>query len=443
MKDRPTRILIAECIPSLNKGELAILTGMLETFDALGKREVSIFSISPKLDKQRYPEQMRIVDLRTDLYIDGSILEKSDFAMIVFGLLVMLQHVFFSMLYTLIRDRAVRIMKKEIWKVYCRSDVIVMCHDQMSYIFGSWFLCFSPLYITLLAKTLDKPVVIYANGSDDPERAVLKIGLWKILAGYILSNVDLITVREAFTYNQLKDVLWNNVNVFLTADPAILLRSVDHDRIRQIVAREKIPRTGELLIGVTLSHKILLSICQGIKSRRERYKTAVEKMARLLDHFIDNLDSTVVFLPHCIEPYRERDDRDTASDIYDAMNNKDRIVLITREYSPEELKGLVGIFNLLIGGRVHSVISALSMGVPSITLTQSTDRRAYGIIGKMFDQENWIQDVEGLSLEGLIVRVSSLLSIRDVVSRNLVTQTKLVRKRALLNGKLLKALLDS
>ena len=443
LNDCPTRILIAEWVPSLNKGELAILIGMLKTFEVLGEVEVSIFSFYPQLDKQRYPKNVKIIDLGSDLYLKSSLLEKSSLVMILVGLFSMLQHIFFSMLYAVIGNNAVKIMNKMMWREYCRSDVIVICHDQVSCVFGPRFLPFSPLYITMLAKTLGKPVVIYANGFPRPKRAVGKIGLWKILARYVLSKVDLITVRDDESYKHLKDILRNKARIYLTADTAILLSPVNYDKVRRIILEENIDKSDGLLIGMTLTRELLLGAYQELRNPEERYKKAIALMARLVDHLTNNLHAAVVFLPHCIELYKQRDDRDVAREIYNKTANKDKVVVLTKEYSPEELKGLIGIFDLFIGGRVHSVVSALSMGVPSITLTRSSDRRAYGIIGKMLKQEEWIYNIEGLNPDKLLSKIITLLSLRDEISRNLVLQTKVAKEKALLNGKLLKALLDS
>lgn len=444
MKACPTRILIADWVPSLNKGELAILIGMLKTFEVLGEVEVSIFSVYPQLDKQRYPKNVKIIDLESDLYLKSSLLEKSSLVIILGGLFVMLQHIFFSMLYAAIGDNVVKIMNKMIWREYCRSDVIVICHDQVSCVFGPRFLPFSPLYITMLAKTLGKPVVIYANGFPRFKRVVGKIGLWKTLARFVLNNVDLITVREEESYKYLRNISSNKTRIYLTADPAILC-PVNHERVRSIILEENIDRSDGLLIGMTLTHRILLNAYQEIRNPDERYEKATTQMARLVDHLIKNLHATVVFLPHCIEPYRKGDDRDVAREIYNKTVNKYKVVVLTKEYSPDELKALMGVFDLFIGGRVHSVVSALSMGVPSITLTigGSSDRRAYGIIGKTLKQEKWIYNIEGLDLDKLLSMIITLLSLHDEVSKDTVLQTRIVKKKALLNGKLLKALLDS
>jgi len=290
---------------------------------------------------------------------------------------------------------------------------------------------------------LGKPVVIYANGFTKFEHAITKIGLWNILARYVLSNADLITVREEESYRNLKDISVNNTRIYLTADPAFLLSPVSYNKVKSILLAENINKSNSLLIGMTQTREILLSVRQG--NPREIYKKGVEQMARLVDHLIAKLDATIVFLPHCIEPYRQGngDDRTVAKEVYDLITNKHKVVIITKEYSAEELKGLIGIFDLFIGGRVHSVINALSMGVPSITLTRSNDERVRGIIGKTLKQEEWICNIEGLNSEILLSKIMALLPLREEIRKNLAVRMCITKEKALLNGKLLKALLDS
>ena len=443
LNKQPTRILIAEYVPSFNKGELAILIGMMETFKVMGEVEVGIFSLYPQFDGERYPHNVKIIDVGSDLHVGSSLPEKSSLFITVSSLFTMLQHIFFSTLYAVIGNRTLTIMNKMIWKEYYRSDVIIICHDNVNCIFGEHFFLFSPIYITLLAKTLGKPIVIYAKGFSAFERAITKIRLWKILAKYVLNNVDLITIRDEISYKYVNNLLGNRAHIYLTADPSFLLSPVDYDRVRHIALEEKINENDGLLIGMTLTREILLSAYPELRNPEVRYKKALIQIARFIDYLINNFNATIVFLPHCIEPYGQRDDRDVAGEIYNLTVNKHKVVMLTKEYSPEELKGLMGIFDLLIGGRVHSIINALSMGVPSIALTRLSDRRAYGIMGKMMKQEEYIYNIEGLDLDNLLLKVTTLLSLRNEVSRNLAIQTRIAKAKALLNGKLLKALLDS
>lgn len=439
MKQRPMRLFLADPFPSLNKGEMAILFGMLKTFETLGEVDVSILSLYPSVDRKRYPKKLKIIDVTTDLYIDGLLRVMSYArARILTSLLGMLQHIFFGTLYAILGEKATKIMNKRIWMEYCKSDVIIICHDQANCVFGVKFLFLSPVYLTLLAKTLGKPIVIYANGTTINAKYMI---LWKIFARYVLNTVDLITTREEETFKLLRNTAGNKAQIYLTGDPAILLSPTSHSEVRRIMLEEGIHKDNELLIGLTLTREVL-NAYNPWKSKGN-YKKAIAAIAKLLDLLTKCFNARIVFLPHGIEPYKNRDDRDVAKDVFHSMQNKHKVVLITREYSPQELKGLMGIFDLFIGTRVHSVIGSISMGIPSITLVKSEDKRAYGLIGKMLKQKEWMYNIEDFKQKELLSKIVSLLSRRAEVRKNLIHQTRVVEKKALLNGELLKVLLNS
>ncbi len=431
------RVLIAEWVPSLNKGELAILIGMLKTFEALGKVEVSIFSFYPSLDKERYPKNVKIIDVGSDLYLGNSLPERSRLFRVGASLFAVFQHFFFILLCKILGKGVSRVTNKAIWREYCESDVIIICHDQVSCVSG-FILIFSPIYITLLAKALHKPIVIYANGTHNFGRKI-----WKILATYVLNNVDLITVRDEESFSYLKEIVWHKERIHLTGDPAILLPSANPEKVKNIIHEENIDKNDGLLVGAAISREVLSNAFQKHTNPATRYKKAITEIARVFDRLVENFQATIVFIPHCIEPYQHRDDRVVAKEIYDIMKNKHKARIIVKEYSPEELKGLMAEFDLFISSRVHSVIGALSMGTPSCTLTRSSDKRAYGLIGKMLKQEEWIYNVENLNTDRLFARVTDLLSASDKIRKNLPSIINIVKEKALLNGKLLKALLDS
>ena len=439
------KILIAEWIPSLNKGELAILIGMLKTFEILGKVEVSVFSFYPLLDKERYPSNVKIIDVGGDLYLGDSLPEKSRLVRIRANLFAIFQHLFFIMLYKVLGKNALRIMNKPVWREYCRSNVIIICHDQVSCVDG-FILLFSPIYTTLLANALHKPIAIYANGTYVAHKSQRKI--WaprpgEVLARYVLNNVDLVTVRDKESYSYLKGISRNKAHIYLTADPAILLPPVDPERVKSITLEENIHKNDGLVVGAAMTREVLSTAFQGHANLATRYKKAIAEMARFFDRLVENFQATIVFIPHCIEPYQHRDDRVLAKEIYNIMKNKHKARVLIREYSPEELKGLVGQFDVFISARVHSVIGALSMDVPSCTLTRSSDRRAYGLIGRMLNQERWIYNVENLSADTLFRRISDLLSASDKIRKDLPSIISSAKAKALLNGRLLKASLDS
>jgi len=433
---RSLKVLIAEYVPSLNKGELAILLGILENFKILDINTITfVFSFFPSIDEKRYPDNVKLINLTDELKIRNPFMTKSPISRLKIYLLAALQHLFFALGYTILRGRIQKIINKDIWKNYLEADLIVICHDQVNCVYG-FGLIFSPIYITFLAKILKKPIMIYASGIHPFKRT-----FEKILASYVLNNVDLITVRDEESYLFLQKIVWDKNKLFFTYDPAILMRPVCDNKIDEILSAEGINKSNDsLLIGVDLSFEVLAKAFSGKISAVESFKKAAERIAKTLDKLIENFNAFIIFLPHCIEPYYLRDDRLIAKIIYNKIKIKDRVKIITKEYSAEELKGIISRLDLLITSRVHASISALSAGIPACVITHPSDRRAYGLL-KVLAQDKWIFDVRNISTEHLFNHLKELILKSNEIRNNLQKSIFYAKRRAILNGILIKILL--
>ena len=62
-KEMTYKIFIAENVPSLNKGEMTILEGMLESFKTLGRVQVTMLSDLPQIDQSRYGTKIKIIEV--------------------------------------------------------------------------------------------------------------------------------------------------------------------------------------------------------------------------------------------------------------------------------------------------------------------------------------------------------------------------------------------
>jgi polysaccharide pyruvyl transferase WcaK-like protein len=443
----PIKILVAEFFPSLNKGELAILGGLIKSLELIGRVETAVFSFDFQIDKLRYPNNVKLIDMGDNLYSRNFLEKTSKTYHFGFSFFAAFQHFLFILFHSILGKNALRIMDKPLWKIYSEYDAFIICTDEVDCVNGSK-LQLSPLYISLLAKALKKPIIFYANGTT-PATSELWIWrfhtrkLWRILAKYILSMVDLITVREEGTFQYFTEITNGKVPIYLTADLAFLLSPVSKKKVEKIMLDERIAASEAPLIGVAMSRHILTKAYVSRGKPETKYSKAIKEIAQSLDKIVEEFHSTIVFIPHGIEPYDSRDDRIVARDIYDLMLNKHNVQLINKEYSAEELKGLIGRLDVLLSCRCHAAISALSMDIPTIVLTHSLDRRVYNIIGKMAKQEKWIYNVENLSAAELFTLVSNLIMASNEIRKVLPSIMDSIKERALLNGKLLKALLES
>jgi polysaccharide pyruvyl transferase WcaK-like protein len=435
------KIFIAENVPSLNKGEMTILEGMLESFKILGKVEVTMLSDLPDIDQLRYGTKVKIIDAKKALCLSGELVGHHQVVKIFVSFLFLFQHLLFLLLYKISGSKALKLMKSEIWREYVESDVIIVGHNGT---FGEgWGLLRTPIYfyyfyMPFFAKMIGKPILLYGGSIRRFRRLrwVLEKG-----AKFALNKIDLITLREDVSYRNLRDIGVKNDRVFVIPDLAFLLRPVPSDQAKEIMVREGIEETNRPLIGMTVTREIASMAFPDLNSPESSYHKHIEMLAQVIDNLTSRLDATVVFIPHCIGFAKELDDRIVAGDIFQMCKNKDMVKVITNEYGAAELKGLIGQFDLLIGERTHSVVNAMSMCVPSIIISYSTDQRL-GII-KMLDQDNVICYVENLNAETLLSRISDIWSERDKIKKDLKSQTEIIRERAMLSGKLLKELLES
>jgi len=442
-----TTILIADYIASLNKGELELLIGVLKTFDFLGHTNVDIFSFYPDLEAKRYPECIRQIDVCKDLHVERYVRKGSPNSILLASLLSGFQHILFVGLYKLFKRNALSVMKKPIWHAYCFANVFITCLDEADCVNGS-LLKLNPVYISLLAKTLSKTIVVYANSNTKTTNTIWlwrfnSRKFWEILARYFLNNVDLITLRDQQTLDYYESLVKNTKKLYLTGDPGVLMDPADPQIVRGIMEREKIEKSDGLLVGAEMTQRLLLHSSPEIPRVRERYEKAISEIAKVLDKLIIEYKATIVFIPHCIEYYRDNDDRDVANDIFKKMKNKSNVKVITNEYTAEELKGLLGQFDVLISDRIHALISALSMNVPCCTLAYRSDKRPFNMIGKDFEQEKWIYEVDALNADELYKFLTEILIASEEIRKSLPSLTQHAKERALLNGQLLKTLLKS
>ena len=435
---RSLKIFIAEYVPTLNKGELAILLGILQTFKILGvKTEVYIFSFFPSIDEKRYPYEVIPINVLKELKISNPLLAKRRLIRFKIFLLSAVQHTLFMVGYALLGRRVLKIWNKSLWQIYLNTDVFIIGHDQVDIVYG-FGLMFLPIYISVLGRMLKKLIMIYANGINTPSN-VFK----KILTTFVTSLVHVITVRDPESYAVYRRLVGNEGKLFLTYDPAVLAPLANDWKIDEIISVEGLPYSKQhdsFIIGVDLSFEVLAKAYEGKFPLKESFWKAVEEVAKALDKFIEEFNAYVVFIPHCIEPYDLRDDRLVAKAIYSLMSRKDRAKVIIREYSTEELKGLISRFNLLVTSRVHAAVGAISVHVPVCVLAYPSDRRAYGLLSPV-SQEKFIFDVRDLSSEKLYSHLKELVRESDNIKDDLRILSSNLHRKALVNGILLKMLL--
>jgi len=416
------KILLLNHWCCLNKGSASILISVFKILEkAFPNVEFTVLSSYPKIDSARCNALVleRCVNPSSNKL-------RTIISMIRCGLWALLFRTFKINSNTLIE-----VGKRKTLKAYTEADIVLSIGADVlaeTYGFGPFV---GELYEILLAILLKKPVIIYAQTIGP----LSKIGA--LLLRFVLNNINLITVRGKIS----RDFLWtigvNKPPIYLTPDPAFILQPASHERVQEIMLRENIARYTGPLIGITVSHTIYRRL-SNFRSMKEKFDNYVKLMSQIVDYLTEKLNANVVFLPYFVGLGIEReDDISIATRIYRRVKNKNKVYLMVNEYTPEELKAVVGRLDLLIGTRMHSIIHATSMFVPTIGIDPTYKvREVMGMLG----QDKHVCNIGSLDLDELISKIDEVYSVKDEISRELAPKIKIAQNSVLLTSKLIKDL---
>ena len=271
----------------------------------------------------------------------------------------------------------------------------------------------------LYAVLLGKPVVLYGESLGYFSNLI-----FNAFAKFVLNRTSLILLREELSEVYLDKEGITKPKIYVTAEPAFLLSAIPEERVRSILSDESIDESKRPLVGVNPSGKIMLE------------EKASDAMAKVIDDLVEDLSGAIIMIPHV---YTEGvDDRVVIDRIFRKIRNKSNVITINKEYTAQELKGIIGQCDLFIGARMHATIASTSMLVPTVGIAYS--HKMHGIIGKMLRQEKYILDVKDLNYEGLKSKIYDAWENREGIRAELARRIPQVKEEALLSGKLVKEL---
>ena len=432
-------IFIMDSIHSFNRGEAAILYGMLEAFKFLGKTDLTILSNFPDDDQKFYGKGVTVLpnwfNFRGEYVLSNK--AQSRFKRLLSGVSFYARLVLYPVLFKIIGNFFLSIIKSKHWKTFLEADLLISGHD-------NFFSNGVPTYfmvMTFVARYILKtPIIIYGASISPSAGKKRKRALITKLS---LNNLDLITLREDQSFAKLRKIGVVNPNMKVTADLAFLMKPCADNRVTEIFSNEGIVRKNHPLIGIGFSKSVLHRAFKfdGNLDRVKDYKDYISNMAAFIDYLVDKLSARVVLVSHTVGPVSFIDDRIIARDCYQAVTNKENVIFIKNEYTPQELKGLIACFDVFIGSRTHSLIAAGSMLVPSIVIALSDMAKVKGILGQMLGLEPWFIDVREMNYDKLVRKFCSLWEQRQQIRIQLQKKMSVMKQRNLRNIELLKQIM--
>lgn len=322
--------------------------------------------------------------------------------------------------------------------IYDEYDLILdLSSDSLNEYYGVVYPLFS-LFQLELALLCNKKVIV-CPASIGP----FKNRFLRALTRKVVSKTDLVIAREKTTRDILRDLGIPEDKIHFAADLAFLFEPVSKEESVKIATELGLNLQNVPLIGIAPSSEIYRYCFPEISKGQNKYDEYVKLMAEATDFIIEQYDVDVVFIPHSIFPKEfVKNDKIASQDIYNRMKNKEKVKILLKNYRADEVKGVIGLCDILVSCRMHAAIASTSSGVPVVALTFG--HKFHSVLGKMMGQSQYLvksgSDYSTV-LADLKQKVSHLWENRFSVRKQLESKRISVKEQAASSFGLMKEIL--
>jgi polysaccharide pyruvyl transferase CsaB len=257
------------------------------------------------------------------------------------------------------------------------------------------------LAVIFLAKLMDKPIIVYAQGIGP-----LRNRLSRFLTAWLLNGVHLITVRDQSSKRDLQK-MGVEAEIMVTADPVLGLSS---DSISDNSGREILARNG---LKPDPEQKVL-----GVFIRAWEDSSFLVELVKACDLLSED-GWKIVFIPMQFP-------RDVVIAKETAKLMQEESLVLKELYSPAEILSITKNLNLVIGMRLHALIMAAVVGVPMIGL--SYDPKVERFLQQI--GQHCLISVKDLKAQNLVDMTSWVVSHSSEISEDLSKNVQPLYKKA-------------
>lgn len=195
------------------------------------------------------------------------------------------------------------------------------------------------LAILFLAKLLGKKVMLYAQGIGP-----INSSFGRKLTGFICKRVDLITVRDDGSYEELQRLGIKKENIIVTADAVFALEKETNSIGKDIFKK----------YGIKKDKKII-----GISVRNwKNSEIFIREFAIAAEKLKNEHNAQVVFIP-----MQFPEDTKISEKVIELMQDKKDVFVLKSDFTTNEYLAIISQMNLVIGMRLHALVFAALTGV--------------------------------------------------------------------------------
>ena len=394
------KITITNAYTWYNKGDAGILLGIVETLKRVYNNDVefTILSFTPEEDRKRYCKDKTIKE------VYSNILNPHPYKHTKLGKIIAICKLFLKMIKTQIILKfnfEKNVNKDKTLKALKDSDIIVVCGG--GFLGGKKFDSLEHLYQIFVNTKFGKPVYLMGTSIEQINNKIIKYYTEKKK-----KKLDYIFARETITEKYLSEFMPKN-KYTLIPDMAFMLECANNKNFPFL---NELKSKSKMLVGITVRNWNFPNV-----SNKENAKiNYINQMKNFIEHYIEKENAIFIFIPQVIVSYAS--DTDVAMEIRNKMKEKCKKNFIIRDddWSPLEIKTLIGNLDFFVGTRMHSNIFATSMYIP--TLAIAYEKKTNGIM-ETVGQEKYIEEIDSIDFESMKTKFNDLMKNKEKIQKEL------------------------
>ena len=257
------------------------------------------------------------------------------------------------------------------------------------------------LAVIRIAQRAGIKTMLYANGIGPITKKVNRH-----LVARILNRVDVITLRDDRSDEELKSLGVTNPKIVITADPAF---TIDTD----------VKLSGKFYTkraGVPDDEKLVAISVRDFKTAPIDFDM---RIARMCDYMCENYNVSPLFIP-----MQYPEDTSISHRVMEKMEHKSYI--INRELSVAEMFSVLSETELVVGMRLHSLIYATTLEIPAMAIVYDPKISAFM---DSLNQPDWL-NVEEFDIEKSFKLIDKIMQSREERRKILKETNGFLKKKA-------------
>ncbi len=245
------------------------------------------------------------------------------------------------------------------------------------------------------------------------------------LAGYLLKKSSVVIARDEKSRQVAQSLLGPERKVWLSPDVAFSLQAIRPDRL------ELDPPLGDELPKDVVGLNVNGLMANGGYTRSNMFGLKLDyrsMLPELVQALLSVHRGELWLVPHTYgPPDNVESDPEACRRLRQALPEtlRGRVRIVTGEYDPHEIKGVIGHCSFFIGSRMHACIAALSQGIPCVGIAYSM--KFEGVFESV-GMRGWVVDGRESTNEETVGRILELYAKRNMVRDDLAKNAAKARE---------------